>query len=360
MHQELEMSPSTVTAPGVPDARRDRAQRSGTLFAADEVANYQRLKKLDELLDVYQEMTYRAQHDYQKTLHRFATECHQLWQQEKAQGSRQGKGFRQRLQNEGIKAGRAYRAMKKFFPADFPSRKPAPVAVSGRRRGGTSSAADEVTLHFTGQRLRRGGNGKETREVLQCTFGLTAKEKAEFLRCIKVVGAPQVQRLLLEAVKQAADAIRGEQAQKHSHENQDGSDSKNIKKKRTIKAASSLQHSSAAQDRDDAISLPAGNETTGDETTKMNAVDIQPSPPPEQVLCTATTYDGFVRLTRLHDNLQLQGAHPDLLSVACQYPPMSLKARLDWVDTHPDWVAKVRGKPVLEFIQAFHQDTVPY
>ncbi|HLJ29720.1 MAG TPA: hypothetical protein VKY85_23635 [Candidatus Angelobacter sp.] len=357
MRQELEMSPGTITAPGVPDALTGRAQRSGTLFAADEVANYQRLKKLDELLDVYQEMTYRAQHDYQKTLHRFATECHQLWQQEKAQGSRQGKGFRQRLQNEGIKAGRAYRAMKKFFPADFPSRKPAPVAVSSRRRGGTLSAADEVSLRFTGQRLRPGGNGKETREVLQCIFGLTAKEKAEFLRCIKVVGAPQVQRLLLEAVKQAADAIRGERAQKHSHENQDGS---NIKKKRKIKAAPSLQHSSAAQDRDDAISLPAGNETTGNERAKMNAVDIQPSPPPEQVLCTATTYDGFVRLTRLHDNLQLQGAHPDLLSVACQYPPMSLKARLDWVDTHPDWVAKVRGKPVLQFIQAFQEDTFPW
>ncbi|HLJ28404.1 MAG TPA: hypothetical protein VKY85_16955 [Candidatus Angelobacter sp.] len=83
MRQDIAMPPCTATAPGVPDARR-----GGTSSAANEVANYQRLKKLDELLDVYQEMTYRAQHDYEKTLHRFATECHQLWQQEKAQGNR--------------------------------------------------------------------------------------------------------------------------------------------------------------------------------------------------------------------------------------------------------------------------------
>jgi hypothetical protein len=81
--------------------------------------------------------------------------CHQLWQEEKAQGSRQGKGFRSCLQETGIKVGRAYRAMRKFFLAE---------------KALTSSAANEVGFRFTGKPHGR-------REVLQWTFALTPEKE---------------------------------------------------------------------------------------------------------------------------------------------------------------------------------------
>lgn len=166
------------------------------------VAPYQRLKELDTLLDREETYLAEAQQTYQQTLQEFAGRCRELWQQEKSQGSRKGRGFRSRLQEAGIKVGRAYRAMKKFFPADFSKKtstgaQPPSAADSSGCRVSTSSAANEVGLRFTGK-LHEG------KEVLQCVFALTAEEKAELAKCLDVVDAAQVQRLLLEAVKQAA------------------------------------------------------------------------------------------------------------------------------------------------------------
>jgi hypothetical protein len=101
--------------------------------------------------------------------------CHQLWQEERAQGSRQGKGFRSRLKEAGIKVGRAYRAMRKFFLADFIAN-----PKSKKTKASTSSAVDEVVFRFTGKPHGRS-------EVLQCTFALTP-EKAEFEKCLKISG----------------------------------------------------------------------------------------------------------------------------------------------------------------------------
>lgn len=153
---------------------------------------FERLKHLDELLNRWENSMAEARQAYQQTLQEFATQCHELWKQEKSQGSRQGKGFRTHLQDAGIKVGRAYRAMKKFFPADFP-----PKSKAKTPKALTLSAADEVGLCFTGK-------VHEGKEVLQCVFALTAEEKAQFVQCLQVVDAAQVQRLLLEAVKQAA------------------------------------------------------------------------------------------------------------------------------------------------------------
>jgi hypothetical protein len=199
---------------------------------------YHELKHLDETLDLVQETRAEAQDLYQRTLERFATLCHQLWKQERAQGSRQGKGFRQVLQEASINVGRAYRAMKKFFPADFPARQNPP------QTGTTSFAADEVELRFTGKRPSAGSNqneAKEAKEVLECVFALTPREKDEFLSCLKVVGASQVQGLLLEAVRQAAEALRNQHAEKQEQENEndndndkDGKHQKNHKKNPTM------------------------------------------------------------------------------------------------------------------------------
>ncbi|HLJ29034.1 MAG TPA: hypothetical protein VKY85_20155 [Candidatus Angelobacter sp.] len=167
-------------------------------------AQYEKLKGLDQLLDSELGTMAEAKELYQQTLQQFATLCHQLWQQEKAPGSRQGKGFRHRLEDAGINTARAYRAMRRFFPADFPARQ--------KRKASTLIAATKVAnrlpiLRFTGK-LRRGRHTTEAREVLECVFTLTPAEKAEFSECLKLVDAPQVQRLLLDAVKHAADALR--------------------------------------------------------------------------------------------------------------------------------------------------------
>jgi hypothetical protein len=83
---------------------------------------YQELKKLAELLDLTQRDIDQSKQLYLETLQQFATLCHQLWQQERAQGNHRGKGFRQSLQQVGINVNRAYRTMKKFFPVDFPEK----------------------------------------------------------------------------------------------------------------------------------------------------------------------------------------------------------------------------------------------
>jgi hypothetical protein len=123
MHQKLAIhnpaSPvQTVLSTVSPELRPHRTKLSKVLSLGPK---YLELKELSELLDSERGTITQGRQLYQKTLQQFATVCHQLWQQEKAQGSRQGKGFRRQLQNAGIKVGRAYRAMKKFFPADFPA-----------------------------------------------------------------------------------------------------------------------------------------------------------------------------------------------------------------------------------------------
>jgi hypothetical protein len=62
---------------------------------------------------------------------------------------------------------------------------------------------------------------------------------------------------------------------------------------------------------------------------------------------------GFLRLTRLHSDLRLQGICPPLDGLANMYPPGVLKAALDWVDAHPEWSSQYRYKPALEFVAAF-------
>lgn len=189
-------------------------------------SSYEELKNLDKLLDRGEDAIAEMRDAYQKTLKDFATLCHQLWERDKAQGSRQGKGFRSRLKEAGIKVGRAYRAMKKFFPADFTAQsKPrAPKAL-------TSSAADEVRSTRSGNEVGRRepsesdmkdglvsaasvpdvrftGKSDNGGELLQCTFALTLQERSDFEKCLSLIDASQVQRLLLEAVKQAAIQAR--------------------------------------------------------------------------------------------------------------------------------------------------------
>jgi hypothetical protein len=170
-------------------------------------APYQQLKDLDELLDLQQAKVSQARSSYSKTLEQFAILCHELWQQEKAQGNRQGKGFRRQLEEAGIHAARAYRAMKKFFPADFPARK--------KPRSATSSAANKVANRMPFLRFMRQskipacpGRAGAASQVLELALALTPQEKTEFLRCLKVVGAGQLPQLLLQAMKQAAEAVR--------------------------------------------------------------------------------------------------------------------------------------------------------
>src|SRR5882724_2772406 len=93
-------------------------------------SDYKRLKELDDLLDFSLDKIDEAEYVYEEALKEFATLCHELWQKEKHQGSRKDKGFRSALKKHGItKVGRAYRAMKKFFAVDFPT-KPKPTATS--------------------------------------------------------------------------------------------------------------------------------------------------------------------------------------------------------------------------------------
>jgi hypothetical protein len=158
-------------------------------------SDYKRLKELDDLLDFSLDKIDEAEYVYDEALKEFATLCHELWQKEKHQGSRKDKGFRSALKKHGItKVGRAYRAMKKFFPADFPA-KPKPT--------GTSSAANKVggqqpTIKFTGT-------------ILECVFPFTADEKAEFLENLSLIGEEKAKRVFVGAVKQAAEAMRGQQ-----------------------------------------------------------------------------------------------------------------------------------------------------
>jgi hypothetical protein len=65
--------------------------------------------------------------------------------------------------------------------------------------------------------------------------------------------------------------------------------------------------------------------------------------------------NGFNRLTRLHQELHLQGLCPPLDALAKAYPPQSLNAALDWVDAHPEWSARFRYKPALEFVASFQK-----
>jgi hypothetical protein len=170
---------------------------------------YAQLKELDQQLDLGRANIAQTREAYQKTLQEFATLCHQLWQQERAPGSRDGKGFRRQLLDAGINAGRAYRAMKKFFPADFP--------VPAKPKKLTLSARNKVANPVPSLRFRAGERG----EVLECVFALTPGEKAEFQECLKVVDASQVKKLMLEAMKQAAEAIRtGPALQKKAQQKQ--------------------------------------------------------------------------------------------------------------------------------------------
>jgi len=164
-------------------------------------AQFTRLKELDDLLDFGLDKIAEAQDVYQEALREFATLCHDIWQDEKKQGSRKEKGFRRALKNHGIKVGRAYRAMKKFFPADFPTK---PKAT------GTSSAANEVmgrqpVVQFTGKALPDG------MEILECVLPFTADEKAEFLENLNLIGAEAAKRVFVGAVKQVAEKMRGQQ-----------------------------------------------------------------------------------------------------------------------------------------------------
>jgi len=166
-------------------------------------SDYKRLKELDDLLDFSLDKIDEAEYVYEEALKEFATLCHELWQKEKHQGSRKDKGFRSALKKHGItKVGRAYRAMKKFFATDFPA-KPKPTA--------TSSAANEVPgrqpiVQFTGKTL------PGDVEILECLFPFTTDEKAEVQECLGLLTAEVVKRAFVAAVKQAAETMRGQQA----------------------------------------------------------------------------------------------------------------------------------------------------
>ena len=166
---------------------------------------YAQLKELEQRLDRDRDNVAVARNAHSKTLEQFATLCHELWQKEKAQGSRDGKGFRRKLQDADINVRRAYRAMKRFFSADFPARK--------RRQTPTLSACHKVAnpmpfLRFTRDRRGRACSTYAPPEVLELAFEITAQQKTEFLRCLKVVGAEQLPKLLLQAMKQATEAKR--------------------------------------------------------------------------------------------------------------------------------------------------------
>lgn len=191
-----ESAPAETANPNLPPDAPERATNE-----PPEDAQFKRLKELDDVLDFGLDQVAEAQDTYQEALREFATLCHELWQKEKAQGSRKEKGFRRALKKHGIKVGRAYRAMKKFFPADFPA-KPKPTSA-------TSSAANEVVgrqpvVQFTGKPFPDGS------EILECAFPFTADEKTEFLENLNVVGADEAKRLLVEAVRLAAERMRGQ------------------------------------------------------------------------------------------------------------------------------------------------------
>jgi hypothetical protein len=186
---EQEVAPAETVTPNPPPETSEQAAKVPPLSP-----EYKRLKELDGLLDKGQGNIAKSQEKYQEVLRKFAKLCHDLWQAEKAQGSRKEKGFRRALKQAGIKGGRAYRAMKKFFPADFPA-KPKPT--------GTSSAANKVggqqpTIKFTGT-------------ILECVFPFTADEKAEFIENLSLIGEEKAKRVFAGAVKQAAEAMRGQQ-----------------------------------------------------------------------------------------------------------------------------------------------------
>lgn len=292
---------------------------------------YQQLKGLDEALDAIQQERDKSRQLYHTTLEEFATLCHQLWSQEKAPGNHRGKGFRRKLGDAGIKAGRAYRAMKKFFPADFPTQK---------KPDGTAPA---VSFRFTGPR-----NGNHASEVLECVFALTMEEKTEFQRCLKLVGPQQVQRLLLESLQQAAGAKEQQhqqQPEKPIRENKKDKHEDNVEKQNhqlRPESAPSLQPQLGN-------GIGNGNGGVTHEPQVIRHRRLQPSDR------EPTVYDAFVRLTRLNDSLKLDGRHPDLLSVAHQYDARALKLTLDWIDAHPEWCARLRGKPVMDFVHAFQR-----
>jgi hypothetical protein len=317
--------------------------------------DYERLKKLDELLDIGQQAVNEAQHVYRETLREFATLCRQLWQQEKAQGSRQGKGFRQSLKNEGIKVGRAYRAMRKFFPADFPSQKPK----------GTETAPGCV-LRFTGKPL------PDSREVLECTFTLTPEEKAEFLECVQVLDPAQVQQLMLQAVRQAAaskltvtDEHQSEIANKINGCNivslggESGSPGTRggmglqLRSQRT-----KLQPAPkpSQENRDNTENRKQSKGSKGNNANQNNGHKHKKENTPAGEIARRAASAAFERLCDLQQRLDLQG-FPDLFPLAASYSPESLQARLDWVDAHPVWCDKLRGRPGAEFIRAFQRDT---
>ncbi|HLJ26735.1 MAG TPA: DUF3631 domain-containing protein [Candidatus Angelobacter sp.] len=85
------------------------------------------------------------------------------------------------------------------------------------------------------------------------------------------------------------------------------------------------------------------------EKPRIKAAPLSPVP------CDPSPMNGFNRLTRLHQELHLQGLCPPLDALAKAYPPQSLNAALDWVDAHPEWSARFRYKPALEFVASFQK-----
>lgn len=64
----------------------------------------------------------------------------------------------------------------------------------------------KTVVQFSGKPLPDGV------EILECIFPFTADEKAEFLESLSLVGAEKAKRLFMEVVKQAAETMRGQQA----------------------------------------------------------------------------------------------------------------------------------------------------
>lgn len=60
-----------------------------------------------------------------------------------------------------------------------------------------------------------------------------------------------------------------------------------------------------------------------------------------------------VSLKSLHHNLQLRAGLRDVLALAQLERPEKLRAKLDWLDAHPQWRAKLRGLTAMEFRYRF-------
>jgi hypothetical protein len=154
--------------------------------------DYKRLKELDAQLDKGQGNVAKAQEKYQEVLRKFAKLCHDLWKAEKAQGSRKEKGFRRALKQAGIKVGRAYRAMKKFFPEDFPA--------SQLRSQRTKST--QPFLAQDGEPLADGT------VLVSAALPMTADEKQQLLQDANIVGLAKATSIMIEALHQHVESLR--------------------------------------------------------------------------------------------------------------------------------------------------------